>query len=196
MSRLWILATVAAMVVCGNLAFAVEPADDLKNIASKQEVVIKKLDDIMNRVISIDNRLLGLEKANTDGEKEVRELRRQLESLRYEMNTLRSQLANQGTTSQSSPLNSGAAATAPVVPAGMSVLQIRNDFPSTMEVIVNGKTISLLPNQTGNVNITPGTFTFRVVGVDTADRQRTVALGKVYHARIYPVTPEVPVVTQ
>ena len=193
MSRLWILAAFAAVLVCGSQAFAVEPADDLKNINAKQDAIVKKLDDIMNKVISIDNRLYSLERAD---DKEVRELRRQLESLRNEMSALRSQLANQGTTAQSSPLNSGAAATAPTVPAGMSVLQIRNDFPSTMEVIVNGKTISLLPNQTGNVNITPGTFTFRVVGVDSADRQRSVALGKVYHARIYPVTPEVPVYSQ
>src|SRR5262249_10245619 len=121
MSRLWILAGVAAILVCGSQAFAVEPADDLKNINAKQEAIVKKLDDIMNKLISIDNRLYSLERAD---DKEVRELRRQLDSLRNEMTTLRSQLANQGTTAQSSPLNSGGATAPPTVPPNMSVLQL------------------------------------------------------------------------
>jgi hypothetical protein len=196
MSRSWILAAVAAVFVCGSQALAVEPADDLKNINAKQDAIIKKLDDIMNKVISIDNRVLAMEKANTDSDREVRELKRQLEALRNEMYTLRTQVANQGTTSQSSPLNSGAMAAPPTVPPGQSVLQLRNDFPSVMQVIVNGQTFQMQPNQTVNVVVTPGAFTFRVVGVDAAERQRTVPIGKVYHARIYPMMPEVPVVVQ
>jgi outer membrane murein-binding lipoprotein Lpp len=195
MSRSWILAAVAAILVCGSQAFAVEPADDLKNLNSKQDTIIKKLDEIMNRVISLDNRLYSLEQANNSNEKEVRELKRQVESLRNEMNTLRTQVNTPGSTSMSSPLG-GPNATAPTVPTGMSMLQLHNDFPSAMDVVVNGKTIQLLPNQTANVTVTPGTFKYRVVGVDTADRQRTVAAGKVYYARIYPVMAEVPVIVQ
>ena len=187
MSRSWILAAVAAMLVSGSQALAVEPADDLKNISNKQDAIIKKLDDLMNKVISIDNHVLGLEKANTDNEREVRDLRRQLETLRNEMSALRTQLNTPGSTSMSSPLNNGAAAAPPTVPPNMSVLQLHNDFPATMQVIVNGQTVPVQPNQTVNVVVTPGTFTFRVVGVDTAERQRTVPLGKVYQARIYPL---------
>ncbi|HLW64934.1 MAG TPA: hypothetical protein VKS79_06395 [Gemmataceae bacterium] len=193
MSRTWILASVAALLVCGNQVFAVEPADDVKNLNAKQDTIIKKLDEVLNRVISLDNRLYSLEQANTGNDKEVRELKKQVETLRNEMNALRTQLNTPGTTSGSSPLSGGPNAAAPTIPAGLSVLQIRNDFPTLMEVIVNGKTIPVQANQTVDVRVTPGQFTYRVVGVDTADRQRTVAAGKVYYARIFPVMTEVPV---
>jgi outer membrane murein-binding lipoprotein Lpp len=191
MSRSWILATVAAMVICGAQSFAVEPADDLKNLNAKQDKIISKLDEMMNRIITLDDRVWSLQQANSGNEKEIRDLKRQMETLRNDMNALRSQLSASGNTSMSSPLGSGNTNPMPPAGAGLGTLQVRNDYPTAMNVVVNGQTFEVLPNQTANIRVPAGTFKYRVLGVDTEDRTRTVTAGGTRYARIYPIMPSV-----
>lgn len=192
MSRSWILATAALISILGARSFAVEPADELKNLNAKQDKIIARLDEMINRVITLDDRVWSLQQANNGNEREIAAMKKQMETLRGEIAALRGQLGTQGSTSMSSPLSGGPAAQPPVVPPDMSVVRIRNDYMTPMDVVINGKTIQLSPNRIADVVVTPGQFAYRVVGVDTTDRVRTVATGKVFHTRIYPTAPEVP----
>ena len=192
MSRSWILATAAAMTICGAQSFAVEPADDLKNLNSKQDKIISKLDEMLNRIITLDDRVWSLQQANSGNEKEIRDLKRQIETLRNDMNALRSQLGTSGNISMSSPIGGGGTnPTTPSAGTGLGTLQVRNEYPTTMNVVVNGQTFEVLPNQTANIRVPAGTFKYRVLGVDTEDRTRTVTAGGTRYARIYPIMPSV-----
>jgi hypothetical protein len=160
--------------------------EDLKEERRTQklrfEEISQKLDDAKNKLSTIDNSVFALQQANSGNEKEIRALKSQIESLRKDMDSLRGQLSTQPT----NPSTSFRPSFSPNMVAGLGALRVQNDYPSPMDVIVNGVTFQIMPFTTEYYEVPAGSFSYRIMGVDAATKFRTIEAGKTLPVRIYP----------
>ena len=66
-----------------------------------------------------------------------------------------------------------------------SRVRLSNEFPNEFSVILNGVSYRLLPGESRTLSVTPGRFTYQIVGLQAGIQSRSIAPGQEYPIRIY-----------
>jgi hypothetical protein len=75
---------------------------------------------------------------------------------------------------------------APLAQAPTGRVQLINAYPDPMTVILNGRAYELLPNETRNVTVPAGNFTYQVMRVHPDLQPRTLAANQTYTITVHP----------
>ncbi|HZU34408.1 MAG TPA: hypothetical protein VFA18_00790 [Gemmataceae bacterium] len=130
---------------------------DLNVIRQNQLTTDMKADDAMRRMLAMEQQLA--------------DMRREMAALRQRPGTVTSTSAY------------GPNGTAPVTGRVMLI----NDYPTEQAVMVNGVSYHLAPGQNRTVTIPAGTFTYEVLGIQQAPRQRSVVANGTFTVTLFPV---------
>src|SRR5579884_769678 len=130
---------------------------DLNVIRQNQLTTDMKADDAMRRMLAMEQQLA--------------DMRREMAALRQRPGTVTSTSAY------------GPNGTAPVTGRVMLI----NDYPTEQAVMVNGVSYHLAPGQNRTVTIPTGTFTYEVLGIQQAPRQRSVVANGTFTVTLFPV---------
>lgn len=130
---------------------------DLNVIRQNQLTTDMKADDAMRRILAMEQQLA--------------DMRREMDALRQRPGTV------------TSTSGYGPNGTAPVTGHVMLI----NDYPTEQAVMVNGVSYHLAPGQNRTVTIPAGTFTYEVLGIQQAPRQRSVVANGTFTVTLFPV---------
>ncbi len=151
------------------IAVAIGPAlaqDAPKDDANKE--VLKQIAELKK---AIEDLKLDLEQSRKSTELVNQNAKKEIENLRKEIEDLRKAMKDAGTTR-----------TANFPPGGEGKVILRNKYPQTVDVMVNGVSYSVRPNEDYEIKLPTGRFTFRVPVVPgyQTDQARLLGTEKPY----------------
>jgi len=179
--------TVAAAEPASETAKILEELKDLRrSINDRLDQLDRSVKDAQNKTASLDDRLYRLQREALTAD-DVRQIRSQIDQLQRDFDAVRSQVGSVRESLKTSPTSPSVSQNL-TPPSGYGTLRVRNDYLTTMEVIVNGRSYWLTPGVETDIHVPGGSFTYQVIGVDSVPRTRTIIAGRRYPVRIYPVS--------
>lgn len=161
-----------------------------EKVPVRDELVLKKLQEIDKTLEDIKTSLakdvddIKKNSVTISGE-EWQKLTKSIERLNAETAQLKASQVKDAGERIGVPLNKGAAN--PPDATQYAKIKIINDYPTEQTVIVNKETYKVESGQTKIIDLVmPGTFTFKVVGIQDTEQTRTINPNQVYTITIYP----------
>jgi predicted RNase H-like nuclease (RuvC/YqgF family) len=143
---------------------------------TKEDIIVKKLNDLQKTLDNIDKNLRGEVEKNKE---DIKEIRNQLKEIREELAALKkkdTKLKELKIIESRGPLQ---------VPHGK--MKIINKYYLDQQIILNGETHAVKSGETVMVNYVPvGEFAYRVISFHPTTQIRTLAANETFIVRVYP----------
>lgn len=178
-----LIVAAAALLLTGGVVSA---ADDGKTPAEQLDAAVKKITALQNDLAALKSKVDRIESTQRSWI-DTMEVRQQLQDLQAEMIRLRDEVraSEKRSTSGYAPMPKNDDSRIPPTRTetyrmATATVRLRNDFPFTQEVLVNGAPYILAPGDDVRVPVAAGTFSLQVMSRDAVPRSVTVPAGYVH----------------